>query len=123
MGFTYGSRLVWFDVLNATALLVLSAPPYNFSASMVGLSCLGLALGAVVSALWAGPVADKLLIRLARRNQGLTSITIAIPVSCNYAIDTYQQLGGQAIVTVIIIRNTMSFAINYGITPWILNTD
>ncbi|TGO08447.1 hypothetical protein BTUL_0209g00180 [Botrytis tulipae] len=137
-GFAYGSNLVWFNVLNATA-----------------------------SALWAGPVGDKLLIRLARRNQGRSepehrlwlfvltpifcpvglilwgvgaahsvhwfglifamfilsaSITIAIPVSCNYAIDTYQQLGGQAMVTVIIIRNTMSFAINYGITPWILKT-
>ncbi|TGO47311.1 hypothetical protein BOTNAR_0532g00040 [Botryotinia narcissicola] len=155
-GFAYGSSLVWFNVLNATASLVLSAPPYNFSASMVGLSYLGPALGAVVSALWAGPVGDKLLIRLARRNQGRSepehrlwlfaltaifcpvglilwgvgaahsvhwfglifamfilsaSITIAIPISCNYAI-----------VTVIIIRNTMSFAINYGITPWILNT-
>ncbi|KAF7901193.1 hypothetical protein EAF00_003414 [Botryotinia globosa] len=166
-GFAYGSSLVWFNVLNATASLVLSAPPYNFSASMVGLSYLGPALGTVVSALWAGPVGDKLLIRLARRNQrysepehrlllfvltaifcpvglilwgvgaahsvhwyGLifamfilsASITIAISVSCNYAIDTYQQLGGQAMVTVIIIRNTMSFAINYGITPWILNT-
>ncbi|KAF7921430.1 hypothetical protein BELL_0649g00040 [Botrytis elliptica] len=117
---------------------------------MVGLSYLGPGLGAVVSpngALCAGQVGDKLLIRLARRNQGrgepehrlwlfvLTatfcpvglilwgvgaahsvhwfglifamfilsaSITIAIPVSCNYAIDTYQQLGGQAMAAAFI---------------------
>ncbi|KAH8654966.1 major facilitator superfamily domain-containing protein [Tricladium varicosporioides] len=50
------------------------------------------------------------------------SIFIAIPVSCNYVIDTYQQLSGQAMVTVIIVRNTMSFVINYGITPWVRNT-
>lgn len=40
---------MWFNVLNATASLILSAPPYNFSASMVGLSYLGPALGAIIS--------------------------------------------------------------------------
>jgi hypothetical protein len=33
-GFSYGSNLVWFNVLNATASLILGET-YNFSASMV----------------------------------------------------------------------------------------
>ena len=28
-GFSYGSNLIWFNVLNGTAYLILSAPPYN----------------------------------------------------------------------------------------------
>lgn len=45
--------------------------------------------------------------------------TIGIQLSISYAVDSYKDLGGEAIVTVILIRNTMSFAIGYGITPWI----
>lgn len=39
-GFTYGSVLVWFNVLNGTSSLILSGEPYNFKPSMVGLSYL-----------------------------------------------------------------------------------
>lgn len=42
------------------------------------------------------------------------SSTAGITLSVNYMIDTYQELSGEAIGTVIIIRNTMSFAIGYG---------
>ena len=44
-GFCYGSNLVWFNVLNGTASLVLSKPPYGFSSSMVGLSYLSPLIG------------------------------------------------------------------------------
>jgi hypothetical protein len=37
-GFSYGSYLIWFNVLNATASIILSGPGYNFRPSMVGLS-------------------------------------------------------------------------------------
>ena len=36
-GFTYGSYLVWFLVLNGTTSLIFANPPYNFKASNVGL--------------------------------------------------------------------------------------
>lgn len=39
-GFSYGSYLILFNILNATASIILSGAPYNFSASMVGLSYL-----------------------------------------------------------------------------------
>ncbi|MCJ1389037.1 hypothetical protein MMC18_001891 [Xylographa bjoerkii] len=47
--------------------------------------------------------------------------TIGCQVSINYCIDSYRALGGDAIVTVILVRNTMSFAIGYGLTPWVTN--
>lgn len=48
-GFSYGSNLVWFNVLNGTASLILSAKPYAFSSSMVGLSYISPLLGATLS--------------------------------------------------------------------------
>lgn len=44
-GFSYGSNLVWFNVLNGTASLILSGNPYDFSSSMVGLSYLSPIVG------------------------------------------------------------------------------
>ncbi|KAJ9323597.1 hypothetical protein DTO027B5_4538 [Paecilomyces variotii] len=49
------------------------------------------------------------------------TITIGIQASVSYCVDTYKDLSGEALVTVIIIRNTMSFAVGYGITPWVTN--
>ena len=41
-------------------------------------------------------------------------IAIAASLSISYAIDSYKDLGPDAIVTVMLIRNTMSFAVSYG---------
>ncbi|KAL9608355.1 MAG: hypothetical protein Q9167_006811 [Letrouitia subvulpina] len=40
--------------------------------------------------------------------------TLAVQISASYCIDSYRELSGEAIVTVILIRNTMSFAVSYG---------
>ena len=45
--------------------------------------------------------------------------TSGITLSVNYLIDSYRDIGSDGLTTVIIIRNTMSFAIGYGITPWL----
>lgn len=37
-GFSYGSNLVWFNVLNGTASLILSKEPYAFDSSIIGLA-------------------------------------------------------------------------------------
>jgi MFS family permease len=180
-GFSYGSYLIWFNVLNATASLILSGPPYNFSSSMVGLSYLACCVGVVIGAVVSGRLSDILTIRLARRNGGIMEAesrlwpfaicvvmvpcslilwgvgaahsvhwfglvfamgclaftsAVGVTLSVNYLIDSYHGISGDAIVTVILIRNTMSFAISYGqvsfrqissmlaniwgsITPWI----
>lgn len=36
-----------------------------------------------------------------------------------YAVDCFKEISGESIVSVILCRNTMSFAFNYAITPWI----
>jgi len=45
--------------------------------------------------------------------------TCGITLSVNYLVDSYRDISGDGMTTVIIIRNTMSFAIGYGITPWL----
>ena len=42
------------------------------------------------------------------------SNTVGAQLSISYCIDSYRELSGEAIVTVILIRNTMSFAMGYG---------
>ena len=36
-----------------------------------------------------------------------------------YAVDCFKEIAGESLVTVIIIRNTLGFAFNYAINPWI----
>ncbi|GAB7358070.1 hypothetical protein MBLNU230_g0232t1 [Neophaeotheca triangularis] len=70
-GFIYGINLSWYQVLNGTTSPVLSAPPYNWSAALVGTVYVGPIIGAVFGCLWGGVIADRLAIRLARRNNGI----------------------------------------------------
>lgn len=45
------------------------------------------------------------------------SNTVGLALSVAYAVDSYRALGAEAVVTVILVRNTMSFAIGWGIVP------
>ncbi|KAL8822620.1 MAG: hypothetical protein Q9191_006643 [Dirinaria sp. TL-2023a] len=47
--------------------------------------------------------------------------SLGLQLSVSYCIDSYRELSGEAIVTVILIRNSMSFGIGYGITLWVTN--
>lgn len=163
-GFSYGSNLVWFNVLNATASLILGGEPYNFPASMVGVAYVSPLIGVALGSLYTGYIGDRIVLYLARRNKGILESehrlwlflpslllipfglilwgvgaahsvqwfgvvfamgvialtnTIGIQLSVSYCIDSYKDLSGEAMVTVILVRNTMSFAIGYGITPWV----
>jgi MFS family permease len=165
-GFSYGSYLILFNILNATASIILGGAPYNFSASMVGLSYIACVIGVVVGSLTSGRLSDWLVIKLARRNNGVMEAehrlwpfatclvmvpgslilwgvgaahsihyvglffamaclaytsSLGVTLSVNYMIDSYHDISGDAIVAIILIRNTMSFAVNYGITPWLTN--
>ncbi|OWB67638.1 hypothetical protein B5S33_g4210 [[Candida] boidinii] len=42
--------------------------------------------------------------------------------SVTYVIDCYQEMTAEAMAVAIVIRNTMNFAMDYGITPWLTNT-
>ena len=47
-GFSYGSNLIWFNVLNGTASLILSGKPYGFSSSIVGLCYFSPLIGVIL---------------------------------------------------------------------------
>ena len=47
-GFSYGSNLIWFNVLNGTASLILSEKPYGFSPSIVGLCYFSPLIGVIL---------------------------------------------------------------------------
>jgi hypothetical protein len=70
-GFLYGINLSWYTVLNGTMSAVLSATPYHFSSSMVGLSYIAPLIGSLLGAVWGGLVGDKVALYLARRNGGI----------------------------------------------------
>ena len=48
--------------------------------------------------------------------------TIAVSGALSYAIASYPELSGQMVTTCVLIRNTLSFAINFGITPWLASS-
>lgn len=70
-GFLYGINLAWYNVLNSTASPILSSPPYNWSAALVGSVYAGPIIGSAFACLWSGHFADKLTLWLARRNNGI----------------------------------------------------
>ncbi|KIW43301.1 uncharacterized protein PV06_04415 [Exophiala oligosperma] len=67
---TYGSLLAWFAIMNTLAPQHLSAPPYNFSASALGLFNVAPFIGSVVG-MAITPLNDWIILHLARRNNGL----------------------------------------------------
>lgn len=42
-------------------------------------------------------------------------------VSMCYCMESYRERSAETMVAVMLIRNTMSFAAGYGITPWLRN--
>ena len=163
-GFAYGATTVWYSVLNATASPILSAAPYSFSSSIVGLFYLGPLVATLLALPATGVLSDWLMSRIARRKDGIAEPeqrlplfalgTLATPLalllwgvgsargvawpallvamgaialqnacgaalSVNYLVDCYREMSGEALTAVICVRNTMVFAVSYGITPWI----
>lgn len=49
---------------------------------------------------------------------GIT-ISFGVLLSVQYTVDSYKRLGSEAMVTVILVRNCMSFGLGYAIDPWI----
>lgn len=45
--------------------------------------------------------------------------TSGITLSVSYLVDSFREVSGDGLASIILIRNTMSFAIGYGITPWL----
>lgn len=48
-GFSYGTYLIYFNILNATSSIILGGPPYNFKPAMVGLTYISCMIGVTVA--------------------------------------------------------------------------
>ncbi|KAJ3546108.1 hypothetical protein NM208_g2171 [Fusarium decemcellulare] len=81
------------------------------SLTMVPFGLLLWGLGATYRAHWFALVFAQFALSI--------SNAIACPMALSYAISSYPDMSGELVTTTVIIRNTMTFAINYGITPWI----
>ncbi|SCU79777.1 LAME_0B00320g1_1 [Lachancea meyersii CBS 8951] len=72
-GFLYGSSLVWFNVLNGTAALILSGKPYNFPSRSIGTAYLSPTVFSFILFFLSGLSSDWLKVRVARwRGTGLS---------------------------------------------------
>lgn len=86
-GFLYGSSLVWFNLLNATAGLILTGAPYNFSASQVGLAYLSPTILSCLLFFLSGYFSDWLKVNLAkRRPDGLSYPEDRLWSLCSYIV-------------------------------------
>lgn len=63
--------IVWFNVLNGTASLILSSPPYNFKPSMAGLAYISAWVGVGLGFVFTGTFGTWFVTRMARRNNGI----------------------------------------------------
>lgn len=71
MGILFSLSSFVVGVILTTLASFFSGPPYNFSATTMGLMYLPLLIGAVLGSLWGGPCTDWLILRLARQNEGI----------------------------------------------------
>lgn len=152
-GLLYGSALVWYNVLNATAAVIFTSPGYEFSEGLIGMTYVGPMIGAIAAWPWSGWIADRFILWYARRRGGvrepedrlwlLALNAVLCPVglilwgvgaakginwfglvfggslvaftsatggafAINYAIDSYKDLSGEIMITVMLIRVSLS---------------
>lgn len=85
--------------------------PFALCLLLVPGSLLLWGVGAAHSIHWLGLLVAMCLLALTN--------TAGITLSVNYLVDSHRELSGDAMATVILVWNTISFAIGYGITPWV----
>ncbi|KAL4860845.1 hypothetical protein BDV12DRAFT_208751 [Aspergillus spectabilis] len=68
---TYGTILAFFSATSSAGSYFLIQPPYDFSPSAIGLFHLGGFVGALLATLVMSPLLDWMIIRLAKRNNGI----------------------------------------------------
>jgi MFS family permease len=68
-------------------------------------------VGAARQIHWMGLMAGTFLIGFCNPPMG------SMPL--NYTIDSYKDLSGEMLLTIMLIRNSLSFGIGYAITPWL----
>ncbi|KAI8713848.1 hypothetical protein NCS52_01230600 [Fusarium sp. LHS14.1] len=160
----YGILVATSDVMSTTLSLYMTKPPYNFAPNEIGLMNLSKLVGSSIGTLIVGPLSDTLILRLARRNDGIyepeTRLWSLVPflplipagallfglglhnglpwpiiavalalfklgmapvnsITITYLTDSYQDVIGDALVGVTIVRNLFSTAFIFALDPWI----
>ncbi|QEU60844.1 hypothetical protein KDRO_D05390 [Kluyveromyces lactis] len=92
-GFFYGQSLIWFNVLNATEVLILAAPPYNFSSTACGLAYFSPLIFSFIVFFLVGTFSDWLKVRIARYRGGLS-----LPEDRLYTVIIYCFIGVAACI-------------------------
>lgn len=67
----YGILVALQDVMSTTFSLLMTKPPYNFGPDQIGLMNMPKLIGSTLGSLLVGPMSDVLILRLARRNNGI----------------------------------------------------
>ncbi|KDQ58234.1 hypothetical protein JAAARDRAFT_193657 [Jaapia argillacea MUCL 33604] len=69
--FSYGLTTCWIVILSAVSSVVFGSPPYNFTASQVGLVSIGPLVAGILTTFIAGPLTDYFATWFAKRNKGI----------------------------------------------------
>lgn len=67
----FASGVCWLVLYLTASSVIFSAPPYNFTTAGIGYMTLGPFVGNIFGSIYGGPFADWLVVRLARRNDGV----------------------------------------------------
>ena len=71
MSMVYAVLLAWMTVMSAALSTYMIIPPYNFDSTQIGLMSLAPFIGNTLGSLICGPLSDRLILRLAKRNDGI----------------------------------------------------
>lgn len=67
----YGVLIALQDAISTTMSSRMAEPPYNFTPDLIGLMNLPQFIGVTIGSLVIGPLSDRFILRLARRNNGI----------------------------------------------------
>lgn len=71
MSLVYAVLLAWQTVMSAALSTYMIEAPYNFDSTQIGLMNLAPFIGTTLGSLVCGPLSDGMILRLAKRNQGI----------------------------------------------------
>ena len=71
MSLIYGVTLAWSTVMVTILSSWMTLPPYNFNSAQIGLMSVPAFIGSTLGALIIGPLSDRSILFLARRNKGI----------------------------------------------------
>ncbi|BAE61760.1 unnamed protein product [Aspergillus oryzae RIB40] len=146
---TYGTILAWFSANTSSSSYFVLDDPYEFSASAIGLLHLGGFLGTFIATLTVPAQNDSFIVRAAKKNgrvfepdmrlwmsipgallncaglfiygqgiYGFGFITTA-DVALTYLPDCYPDILGDALNSIVFVRNGFAMVVRFAFTPWV----